>query len=202
MTQLPITHFNPKEIGTSVEELINLGYQKDIYGMALNDAEILYCIFKLEGNDFLEQCMGSKTEDALEIINLISGMKIRDKSGTFIGARMGRPEKAKVRKLDGDPHTIFPVGKQGGKLRSFQSAIDIGSIEAEFPAYFCGVCKKNTILSVCEQCDTKTQKAGDYKAQKIDIGHYFKNILKKLNMHQYPDLIKGVRGTSSKNHIP
>ncbi len=167
-----------------------------------DDAEILYHILKPENKEFLCKLKDSKIEDVLDIINSASEIRLRDKSGIFIGARMGRPEKAKVRKLDGDPHTIFPVGKQGGKMRSFQSAIEIGSIEAEFPDNFCDKCNKGTILSVCEQCDAKTRKAGGYKAQSIDINYYFKNILKKLNMPQHPDLIKGVRGTSSKNHIP
>ena len=36
MTQLPITHFTLKEIGTSVEEMRSLGYSKDIHGMELS----------------------------------------------------------------------------------------------------------------------------------------------------------------------
>ncbi len=185
------------------------------------DAGILYTILKLDGKNFYGQYKDYETDDVLEMINSKCEIKHRDKSGTFIGARMGRPEKAKVRKLDGDPHTLFPIGKEGGKLRSFQSAMVIGSVEAEFPVYFCGNCKKGTVLSVCEQCGTKTKKmnycnscglieneecmhgkAASFNTQRIDIGYYFKNILKRLNMQHYPDLIKGVRGTSSKNHIP
>jgi len=42
MTQLPITHFNPKEINTSVEKLRGFGYKKDIYGKDLeNDNQLL-----------------------------------------------------------------------------------------------------------------------------------------------------------------
>lgn len=185
------------------------------------DAEILRAILKIDEKDFYEKFKNSKNEGVIEIINSNSSIKIRDKSGIFIGARMGRPEKAKVRKLDGDPHTLFPVGKEGGKLRSFQSAMQIGHIEAEFPTYLCGKCNKETILGVCEQCNAKTKKAGycnvcglvegekcrhgkllQYKTQRLDIKHYFRSMLEKINMQQYPDLIKGVRGTSSKNHIP
>ena len=179
----------------------------------------MYTLF-LEDDGLYDKIKASETEDVLDIINSISEIKLRDKSGTFIGARMGRPEKAKVRKLDGEPHTLFPIGKEGGKMRSFQSAMESGLVGAEFPIYYCGKCQKETILSVCEQCDTKTKKMGYcstcgllqdtkcrhgdanlYKAQKIDINYYFKKILKKLDMQQYPDLIKGVRGTSNKDHI-
>jgi len=212
------------EVGKRVLELLGVPHifvNNEFTIIEKEDAEILYDILKLDDNNFYEQYESSDIEDVLDIINSNSQIKLRDKSGTFIGARMGRPEKAKVRKLDGNPNTLFPIGKEGGKLRSFQSALEIGNVEAEFPTYFCDNCKKETILSVCEQCDAKTKKSGycgkcglvdsavcthdklpQYKTQKIDINYYFKNILKKLNMQQYPDLIKGVRGTSSKNHIP
>jgi len=163
----------------------------------------------------------NKDEDTLAIINKLSKLKIRDKAGTFIGARMGRPEKAKMRKLVGSPHVLFPVGEEGGKLRSFQSALEAGKITADFPMYLCAKCGKETIFSICEQCDRKAKKlffcnicgmiensecrhgkAQTFKKQEIDISYYFKQILKKLGFASYPDLIKGVRGTSSKDHTP
>ena len=49
-------------------------------------------------------------EDPLESINKVSEIEVRDKSGYFIGSRMGRPEKAKQRKLTGSPNVLFPVG--------------------------------------------------------------------------------------------
>lgn len=211
------------EIGKRALELIGVPHifiNNEFTIVEKEDATILYNLFNMGKNNFHEQYENSEIEDVLDMINSISTLKLRDKSGTFIGARMGRPEKAKVRKMEGGPHTLFPVGKWGGKLRSFQSAMETGIIESEFPTYFCSSCKKNTIFSVCEQCDTKTKKAGhcnlcrqegnagcqhseatNAKVQRIDIHYYFKNILSKLNMQQYPDLIKGVRGTSNKSHI-
>ena len=61
---------------------------------------------------------------------------------------------------------------------------------------YCNVCGL-TASATCIHGNTS-----QYKNQKLDINYYFKSILKKLNMEQYPDLIKGVRGTSSKLHIP
>ena len=212
------------EVGKRILELLGVPHifvNNEFTIIEKGDAEILYNILKPDENDFYEKYKNSEIDDVLDLINYFSNIKLRDKSGIFIGARMGRPEKAKIRKLDGEPHTLFPIGKEGGKLRSFQNAIENGVVEAEFPTFFCEICKKNTVLGVCEQCDTKTKKIGycnscgliegtkckhgefmQYKMQIIDINHYFKNILKKLNMQQYPDLIKGVRGTSNKNHIP
>jgi DNA polymerase II large subunit len=42
MTQLPITHFKPVEVGTSVERLVELGYDVDVKGAPLvSDSQIL-----------------------------------------------------------------------------------------------------------------------------------------------------------------
>ncbi len=158
-------------------------------------------------------------ETAVELISAVSRVPIRDKCGTFIGARMGRPEKAKMRKLTGSPHVLFPVAEQGGRLRSFQSALEAGKIEADFAIYRCLSCGKETVFSICENCEKKTIPLYDckicgsveedcghhpkrYKHISIPIKDYFNSFLKKTKMEQYPDLIKGVKGTSNKDHRP
>ncbi len=157
----------------------------------------------------------------LSVLDLLNSLNftIRDKAGTFIGARMGRPEKAKMRKLTGSPHILFPVGSSGGKMRSFQSAFEKGYVLGDFPMYYCKHCQRETIYPVCEVCGEKTVRkylCGNketfnkdcdkplktFRRQKIDINHYFTSALKKLGMRTYPDLIKGVRGTANKDHIP
>ncbi len=158
----------------------------------------------------------------LHFLESASGLKIRDKSGTFIGARMGRPEKAKMRKLIGAPHVLFPVGDEGGRMRSFQSALAVGKINGDFTLRFCPKCKKDSVLNVCDVCGTKNEKrffcqaCGIQTTQdcpqhgknrthmqtEIDFTSMYDNILKMLNVSNAPDLIKGVKGTSNKDHIP
>jgi len=154
---------------------------------------------------------------ALELVNKLSDVEIRDKCGFFIGSRMGRPEKAKMRKLTGSPHVLFPVGKEGGKFRSFQSALEKGEINAQFAPHYCKRCKKETVFSVCEVCDKPTDKMNyckecglvkdcphepvPYKTMVFNIKESFPLILNKLGTNIFPDLIKGVRGTSNKEHI-
>jgi DNA polymerase II large subunit len=193
--------------------------QKEFVVIQEDDAEIVSACLNLPN---IEQSINTIKKNidknALELINLISQLKVRDKSGTFVGARMGRPEKAKMRKLTGSPHVLFPVGDQGGRLRSFQSALEKGFITADLPIFSCEGCKRKTVYSVCEVCEQKTKKLGfcsvcgdvesckhttaSFKTQQIDISHYFESLLKKLKTKTYPDLIKGVRGTSNKDHIP
>ena len=147
-------------------------------------------------------------------------LHIRDKNGTYVGARMGRPEKSKMRKLTSSPQALFPVGEEGGRLRCFQSALETGYIEAQLPLKYCTFCQRDTIYAACETCHRPTEQryscfkcnkessqrchdtAVTYTQKKIDIKHYFNSALSHLGIKQYPQLIKGVRGTSNKDHTP
>ena len=164
-----------------------------------------------------------KKSHVLEIINSVSKFNIKNKAGDFIGARMGRPEKAKLRKLTGSPNVLFPVGREGGRFRSIQAACEIGSIRGDFPIYYCENCKSDTIFSVCESCQNickkmfycpecmessftpckKHQTFLSYYNRQIDINHYMEKAREKLGLlkEEMPVLIKGVRGTSSEGHI-
>ena len=210
-------------------ELIGMPHKtiaKEFVIIEKNQATTLFSNLNIENEKSLEGIKKTieenKDKNVLEIINLISGVKIRDKAGTFIGARMGRPEKAKMRKLTGSPHILFPVGDEGGRLRSFQSALEANKIRADFPIYKCEKCNKETIFSVCEKCNNKTKKLFicpicgpkeerickthgktiSFLNKDININTYFEQCLKILGMQTYPDLIKGVKGTSNKDHIP
>ncbi|MEX0920568.1 MAG: DNA polymerase II large subunit [Candidatus Pacearchaeota archaeon] len=175
----------------------------------------------------------SKQEDEKEIIlsaiNHVSHFEIRDKAGDFVGARMGRPEKAKLRKLIGSPNVLFPVGNEGGRFRSVQEACEVGTIKNNFPVYFCDSegCKKETIYPVCEDCGSKCKKmfycsecegtslevCEKHKNEEfptsrpnyfrpIDIRHYMEKAKERVGLKdsEMPQLIKGVRGTSSESH--
>ncbi len=176
------------------------------------------CLFNL---GIFNDEIGFEGEKPTEILTKISGVKIMDKNGTYIGARMGRPEKGKIRKLKGSPNVLFPVGEEGGKTRSFQNAFKAGVVNSDFPVYYCDKCKRQTIFPVCERCGSKTrklyycQKCGllnkpcekhknskPYMKMSLDIKGVFADVLKMLKMKVYPDLIKGVRGTSNKDHTP
>jgi DNA polymerase II large subunit len=164
-------------------------------------------------------------DDTLYFVNQLANVHIRDKSGIFIGSRMGRPEKAKMRKLTGSPNSLFPVGEDGGRLRSFQSALQKKKITSTFPVFKCTNCANLTPLTICEMCETETERQKidretkeavtpayakehedrqylDYKEWSVPINSIFEYCLRKLGTKIYPDLIKGVRGTVSKDRTP
>ena len=58
----------------------------------------------------------------LDHVCWLSGLSIREKAPTFVGARMGRPEKAKRREMKPLVHVLFPVGLAGGPQRDISEA--------------------------------------------------------------------------------
>ncbi len=160
-------------------------------------------------------------KDVFEILSKSAGVEIKNIAPIFIGARMGRPEKAKHRKLLGSPNVMFPCGQEGGRLRSFNAALEVGFVEAEFKLYFCEKCQRETVAKFCEVCGSQTveryvcvkckrhvntpthcsTKCKEFDKIKIDIKLLINSALKRLGMNM-PPLVKGIRGTSNKLHIP
>ncbi|PKP57040.1 MAG: DNA polymerase II large subunit, partial [Candidatus Altiarchaeales archaeon HGW-Altiarchaeales-1] len=68
---------------------------------------------------------------SLPLVNKFSKVMIRKKAGTYIGTRMGRPEKAKERKMQPPVHCLFPIGKKGGRERLINEAIKHNYINIE-----------------------------------------------------------------------
>ncbi|MFT4308593.1 MAG: DNA polymerase II large subunit [Candidatus Woesearchaeota archaeon] len=145
------------------------------------------------------QTMSGSTH--LERVNSISTIPYEDKAGTFIGARMGRPEKAKMRKMTGNPHCLFPVGEEGGRMRSFQAAIHTGVVTADFPEY---VLEDGTHSVYPADEDGRALELSEEKHSRrsVDVKELFAQALARLGVVEFPDLIKGVRGTMNAKRIP
>lgn len=205
--------------------LDNVVLDKDAKGFLINLGIDVCDLLKNSGflkNKTNEITLKYKNEkDVLKIVNSVSGFKIKDKAGTFIGTRMGRPEKAKLRRLTGNPNVLFPISEQGGRLRSVQAAVEEGFIKSDFPLFKCN-CGNETIYPVCERCMEKTkrifycwdckkssetkceehERVSTYSNRKIDSKYFFEKAIEYLGYNNFdvPILIKGVRGTSSEEH--
>ncbi len=116
---------------------------------------------------------GALPEKPMDLVMHLSGLKLRSRSGTRIGGRMGRPGKSKPRKMNPPPHVLFPLGDTGGARRSFQSAsahtaeadlefteMDFqkegGIIEIEVGRRRCSACGEINYLNRCEKCGGHT----------------------------------------------
>lgn len=227
---LPYGRIDKERFARGKESLENIGceHKASIENVILSEIDTKALLFNLgidlrfdsleKGIEEIHKTISQNKEiiDVLSMINKMSKILIEDKSGTFIGARMGRPEKAKLRKLTGSPHVLFPVGDEGGRLRSLQAAVEKGFVKAEFPIFYCETCKKEGIYPKCEcgvfgkkmkfnqenYSDKDNPRELDFKEINLDIRYYFDNAKKKtgLRSEDLPVVIKGVRGTSNKDH--
>ncbi|MAG39889.1 DNA polymerase II large subunit [Candidatus Pacearchaeota archaeon] len=163
----------------------------------------------------------NKAVEVLKIINSLCRFEIKDKAGSFIGSRMGRPEKAKLRKLPGSPNGLFPVSDQGGRLRSVQEACVMGFVRSNWPTYRCE-CGNETIYSLCEQCGKPTERfyyciecketmkfpcenherRNRFTKHNVEIKKYFDSATGLLGYKDYeiPPLVKGVRALTNKGN--
>ena len=111
----------------------------------------------------------------------------KDLAGTFIGARMGRPEKAKMRSLAGTPHGLFPIGNYGGKLKFLNKALEHKTVRLPLNDEW------------GEQCEFATpQKYG----VDVNLQDYFNSCKKMLGTRDWNIKVKSVEKLRSKNKTP
>lgn len=167
-----------------------------------------------------------KGKDVLEAVRNLSGLDVRAKAISRIGARMGRPEKAKKRKMNPPPHVLFPVSLAGGKTRDVKNAINYtkdynspkGEIEVEIVTRKCSNCGRETFWLKCE-CGSFTEQMYYCPRCKIKIGSEtcrcgeetkpyskktinLKDLYEKASKLGNPESVKGVMGLTSKYKMP
>ena len=95
-------------------------------------------------------------EKILDILNSVSKIKIKHKCQTYTGARMGRPEKAKDRRMKPPVHLLFPIEDKGGRLRDLYKASENKTINIEIADRYCPNCNRFLNASLCIQCGIPT----------------------------------------------
>jgi len=162
-----------------------------------------------------------KSVDVFSALSLVSGMQIKDLAGTWIGARMGRPEASKPRKMMGNPHVLFPIGQAGGNIRSVNKAMQStgegkeGSIIVEVALYRCPKCKAIGEQAFCKKCQQRCEKVSVcpncgktgmekkceqcrvetewFSKRSVDLQDMVHKAAENLGM-RVPELVKGVKG--------
>jgi DNA polymerase II large subunit len=163
-----------------------------------------------------------RSKSVCEIIEDLSGVVVREKAPTLVGARMGRPEKAKRRAMRPLVHVLFPVGLAGGSRRNLAEAMNKVAIEVELAERQCPDCRVETSRTKCPNCGAETTlqnfcsqcgrgvkegfcpickvQARSYKKKLINIKELMVGACKRLNL-QIPTLVKGVRGLTNETKI-
>ncbi len=159
----------------------------------------------------------------LEFLSLLAGVQIRDKAPTYVGGRMGRPEKAKHREMKPLVHVLFPVGLKGGSHRDLVEAARQGPVFVELTKRKCPNCKNYTVKIKCDACDCETvhekscPRCGKpvkdsgcstcktdgimYQRQPINFKELLGNACTSLG-YQSPKMLRGVKGLTNLDKTP
>ena len=178
----------------------------------------------------LRQCLGLasqpiQTRTALSPVDAIkhlSGITIRPKAPTTIGARMGRPEKARRRVMRPRVNILFPVGLAGGPQRDLIAAAQKGLVYVEMVKRRCPSCNSSTSRTRCPACQAETRlektcpKCGarfegnvcptcktpgrGFERQPLDLKAMINDACQQLKVNP-PQTIKGVKGLSNEAKV-
>ncbi|MHA1868044.1 MAG: DNA polymerase II large subunit [Candidatus Heimdallarchaeaceae archaeon] len=165
----------------------------------------------------------NKAKTVVQAINFYNYIQVRDKCPCYTGARMGRPEKAKSRKMKPPVHLLFPIGEAGGNQRNIVSASEKNIIEIELVQRKCPICGSTTHLSLCSRCNVVTEivkfcprcglesnndkckRCGipliSYKTRPFPINEEFRKIARGFNS-DLPKNVKAVKKLMNKHRIP
>jgi DNA polymerase II large subunit len=161
----------------------------------------------------------------LDMVNELSTIRIKAKAPAYIGARMGRPEKAKERKMDGSPHGLFPTGSFKNRsltkqYRMLKSREGDKTVNLELVRMRCSKCKLLTFYKRCEVCGGRAmgericqtcgrvvdlemhceRKTLPYDRRPVEVVEMFERAKNRLG--NAPDEVKGVKGLSNALRIP
>jgi len=136
-----------------------------------------------------------------------SRISMRNKAPTRVGARMGRPEKSKERRMKPAPHVLFPLGDYGGINRSLREALEKGedgTIEVEVGVYRCLKCGDVVLSRTCGRCGTATKFVS--RKQRIDLEGLVRQASERVGVRigdggreNEVKTVKGVRGLISED---
>jgi len=222
------TDASPARIVTRKEPLIkaileNLCIPHKVNGESIvieEEAPILY------------ECLGLSSSakpldggDVFQKIAQASAIQVMKKAPVYVGARMGRPEKAKRREMRPMVHCLFPVGLAGGPRRSIvEAATEHSVISVEIAYRKCGRCGNITHLNFCERCGEKTAKvfvcpkcgaeganqicpncrstSRAYTERSVPLRDLLNSAERKLSLTVIPEAVKGVRGLTNDAKAP
>ncbi len=99
-----------------------------------------------------EVSIGDSWKDVCEMLSILAGVTIRRKMSGYVGVRVGRPEKAMLRKMKPPVHVLFPVGWKGGPTRDLLELAKEESAQLEMLNMVCRKCGSYSITPRCFVC--------------------------------------------------
>jgi DNA polymerase II large subunit len=191
-----------------------------------------FLIIEEEEARVLYDCLGmgapGKRIDGNDVFDKIaraSGIRVMRKAPVYVGARMGRPEKAKRREMRPLVHCLFPIGLGGGAKRSIiDAAAEHPFVSVELAYRKCVSCSNVTFTGSCEKCGGQTnltricQRCGTeskerqcpncggpaawFSRRNVPLHDLLQLAERKLSLIAVPENVKGVRGLTNETKTP
>jgi DNA polymerase II large subunit len=224
-----------KKEDTVVQEIVGLKDKpiKTILEKLCVPHEVIANKLKIVGDEayILAFCLGLHVPDhevdssgsVLEAIQNFTGIHLREKAPSYVGARMGRPEKAKQREMKPLVHVLFPVGLAGGSRRNLSEASNKAAIEVNLVRRRCPGCNELTFRVKCPRCGSETMlekfcpqcgrtlkeetcpvckvSTRSYVRQEVDIRALMVSACRNLKLPMLK-LVKGVKGMTNETKTP
>ncbi len=163
-------------------------------------------------------------EDAVDgslwLVRRASSLRWEDAVPSRIGARMGRPEKAAARQMKPPPHSLFPIGNDGGPQRLLNVAASQGSVRVQLARRRCLECGLDTSFILCHhrpdpeqavECGGRTESVhepGDEMRRRrgqlttVPLKDILEVKRRSLGLDRLPKRIKAVKGLMSHAQVP
>ncbi|MFW5911976.1 MAG: DNA polymerase II large subunit [Candidatus Hadarchaeota archaeon] len=173
--------------------------------------------------EFSEKLGEFRDMESFAIVERLASFPLRMKAPTWIGSRMGRPEKTKPREMSPPVHCLFPIGRAGGSTRNITKAAKKGSVEVEVAYCECPDCGEKTVLRRCSECGSRTKlvrrcpqcerpmeeeecvSCGSntiyYEEREVELESLLRDSKDRLGA-RLPDTLKGVEGMLSSYKLP
>ncbi|MCI4334092.1 MAG: DNA polymerase II large subunit [Thermoplasmata archaeon] len=160
----------------------------------------------VEGGVVLRRGDGLPEDDTgspLVLVSRLAGAQVRAKGPSRIGARVGRPEKARQRSMSPNVHALFPVGEAGGPRRSVPEAARRsmgGGVPTTLGVRRCSDCGRGSVWGSCT-CGGLTVATGELSTQPLPVAPLWAQALDRLHLRRVPE-VKGVKGLTSRGKVP
>ncbi|OGS47140.1 MAG: DNA polymerase II large subunit [Euryarchaeota archaeon RBG_16_67_27] len=176
------------------------GVREDRLVLDRHTEAFLACLGIERTRDGLQARGAPEDADPLAFVSSLAGFPVKARGPTRIGARMARPEKAAPRKMQPAPHSLFPIGLEGGPQRLLTEAAKRDVLEVEVGLRICTACGKRWFLPRCS-CGGHTVARNGPARQRIPIADVLRIALESLG-EPMPSEIKAVQGMISKTKTP
>ncbi len=188
-----------------------LGLDLDADGHA-KDAAVARVIRTPRASILADPCQPDldRHQPTVDLVGRLAGFKVMPRAPCRVGGRMGRPEKADVRKMTPPPHGLFPIGKSGGNQRLVGDAAAKGILDLELGERQCQQCGKKHWRTVCDcgghtvyrEPPPNSNVGFDRPTTQVDVKAEVKRALEALGLRRLPDPTKAVVGVVNREKVP